>query len=397
MRHAIPTKQILILGGGYAGMMAAARIARGASNAMVTLIDAKPAFEERIRFHEALAGTPLKPLPYAPLLARRGVRFLQGRVEGLDPQERRVAVRGPQGEKLDLAYDALVYALGSATAASVPGVAENAIRVDVPGSLKEMRGRVLVAGSGLTGIEVATELAERHPALRITLATRGRLGDGYSPRGAEHFRRRFAELGIELVEETSIVAVEPGRALLAGGGELPFDQCVWAGGFAAPPLAREAGFPLDAQGRIRVEPDLRVAGFPEIFAVGDAAAAPYPGGDPIRMGCVSALPMGAHAGEGVRRLLRGQATEPFRMDFVIRCISLGRRDGLVQFVHGNDELRDRVLTGRLGAWVKELVCQMTRFVVRNELRWGVRLYRWPQPATRLTDRSGRIGPVESAG
>ena len=85
------------------------------------------------------------------------------------------------------------------------------------------------------------------------------------------------------------------------------------------------------------------------------------------------------------------------MDFAIRCISLGRRDGLVQFVHGNDELRERVVAGRLGAWVKELICWMTRFVVRNELRWGVRLYRWPQPQPGLTDRSGRIGPLESAG
>lgn len=219
-----------------------------------------------------------------------------------------MTVRGLQGEKLELAYEALVYALGSATAASVPGVAENAVRVDVPASLEEGRerldalaatgGRVLVAGGGLTGIEAATELAERHPALRVALATRGRLGDGYAARGIEYFRRRFAELGIELVEEADLRAVEPGRAVLAGGGELRFDLCVWAGGFAAPPLAREAGFPVDAQGRIRVREDLRVAGFPDVFAVGDAAAAPYaaapyPGGTPIRMGCVSALPMGA--------------------------------------------------------------------------------------------------------
>jgi NADH dehydrogenase FAD-containing subunit len=110
------------------------------------------------------------------------------------------------------------------------------------------------------------------------------------------------------------------------------------------------------------------------------------------MGCVSALPMGGHAGDNVRRLLRGEEPEPFRMDFVIRCVSLGRHNGLVQFVHGNDELLDRVITGRPAAWIKEMICRMTVFVVRNELRWGVRLYRWPQPKP-----VPLAPPVESAG
>lgn len=53
-RH--PQHKVLILGGGYAGLMAASRLARGGSPAEVTLIDAKPSFVQRIRLHEVLAG-----------------------------------------------------------------------------------------------------------------------------------------------------------------------------------------------------------------------------------------------------------------------------------------------------------------------------------------------------
>jgi NADH dehydrogenase FAD-containing subunit len=103
------------------------------------------------------------------------------------------------------------------------------------------------------------------------------------------------------------------------------------------------------------------------------------------MGCVSALPMGAHAGENAVRLLRGEEPAPFDMAFTIRCVSLGRKDGLVQFVTGDDRPLDRVWTGRRAALVKELICRLTLAVVRWELRAGLRLYRWPHMPGGLID------------
>src|SRR5262249_23605281 len=172
-------------------------------------------------------------------------------------------------------------------------------------------GGVLVAGGGLTGIETAAEIAERFPALRVTLATRGRVGDGYSRLGAEHFRRRLGGLGVVLREDVEIEEVQPGLAALAGGGFVPFDLCFWCGGFAAPPLLRESELAVDAYGRVRVDATLRVIGHPELFAAGDTAAAPGAGAPAIRMGCVSALPMGAQAGENAARFLRGEEPVPF--------------------------------------------------------------------------------------
>jgi NADH dehydrogenase FAD-containing subunit len=397
MREKNETEKILILGGGYAGMLAAARIARSHTAAEVTLIDAKPGFVQRIRLHEILAGRSPETLDYAPLLAKRGVRFVQARVEALEPGARRVTARDASGASIALGYDALVLTLGSTTTAGVPGVAENAVRLDHPAELRKVGERlaaggvlrVLVAGAGLTGLEAAAELAERFPGLTVTLATRGHLGDGFSPAAAAHLRRRLTALGVALQEESEITAVEPGRALLAGGEPLPFDLCVWCGGFAAPALAREAGLAVDPWGRVRVDAALRALGHPEIFAAGDATAVPGAGSPAIRMGCVSALPTGAHAGENVVRWLRGEEPAPFDMAFAIRCISLGRRDGLVQHVTGDDRPLPRVWTGRWGAFVKEMICRMTLFVVKRELSTGLRLYHWPRRPAELIQSDRR--------
>jgi NADH dehydrogenase FAD-containing subunit len=379
--------KVLILGGGYAGLMAAARLGRHVAGAEVTLIDARPEMVQRIRLHEILAGGTPKTLPYEPLLARRGARFVQAFVERLDPDARRATVRTADGRR-DFDYDVLVLALGSRTAAPIPGVTEHALKVDDPAKLRKAHerlrpgNRVLILGAGLTGIEAATEMAERLPGIQVTLATRGRLADGWSPAAADHFARRFRELGIELREETEIESLEAGRALVAGGDAIGFDLAVWAGGFQALPLAREAGLSVDTAGRARVTDTLQVPGRPEIFVVGDAAAALDAGGDVIRMSCASALPMGAWTGENVARFLRGQELKPFPFAFAIRCVSLGRRDGLVQFTEWNDAPLPKVWTGRRSVFVKEMICRMTYWMVKNELRTGLRLYRWPTAPVR---------------
>jgi NADH dehydrogenase len=402
------THKILILGGGYAGMIAAARIG---ARADVTLIDARPEFVQRIRLHETLAGGDPKTLGFARWLGRRGVRFVQARAESLEPGRQRVLARREDGSRIELGYDTLILALGSATASGVPGVAGNAIRLDDPATIRSAAarlrtlagsgGRALVVGGGLTGIETAAELAERHPGLRVTLATRGRVGEGYSKAGAEHLRRRLTGLGVSLLDGAGIQSLDPGRAWREDGGAIDFDLCVWAGGFEASNLAREAGLAVDRSGRALVDPALRATGHPNLFVVGDAAVTTvFPDsnaadGRAVRMGCVSALPLGAHAGGNVRRMLRGETPAPFSFGFAIRCISLGRKDGLVQFVEPDDTPREKVWTRRRAVLTKELICRMTYEVVRNELRFGVPLYRWPDSGRPLI-ASASVGAVRTA-
>lgn len=394
MAYQTRKRHIVILGGGYAGMIAAARIARGGPDAAVTLVDARSSFVQRIRLHEALAGSRPRTLEYTPLLGRRGISFRQGSVESLDLSRQRVVARGDVGAPFELSYDELVVALGSFTAPSAPGVAAHAVRLDNLAQIAAAHarlcdleckaGRVLVVGGGLTGIETATELAQRFPGLRITLATAGRLDDRFSARAGAYLRSRFDQSGIELRETSTVIAVEAERACFADGSSAPFDLCIWSAGFEAPALAREAGLAVDRQGRIVVDAMLRAVSQPNIFAVGDAAAARL-GSRSVPTGCVSALPMGVHAGENIRRLLRGAQLAPFAFGLVIRCVSLGRRDALVQFTRADGTPRDRVWTGRRAVYTKELIGRLTLAVVDYELRSGLPLYRWYRPERSVVD------------
>lgn len=381
------TKQhVVIVGGGYAGLAAAARVARAHAAAQVTLVDAKPHFVERIRLHEVLAGSQPHTFAYAPLLKQRGMSFVQGRVEALAPQHQQIVGRDYMGKPFMLPYDQLVIALGSITSTSIPGVTEHALALNNLGSvqaasdtlraLAQRGSTLLVVGGGLTGMEVATELAERFAGLRVTLATSGTFAVDYAPRGRVHLRRRFGQLGITLREDTVITALEAGMAHTANSTTIPFDQCIWTAGFAAPSLARDAGLVVDHGGRIVVDALQRAEGQPSIFAVGDAAAITV-SGKIVRMGCVSALPMGAHVGANLVRLLHNAPPEPFAFNFLIRCISLGRRDALVQRVAADDTPCPTVHTKLQAVVTKELICRMTFATAHNELRWRP-FYRWPR-------------------
>lgn len=376
-------ERIVIMGGGYAGLLAAARASRG-GHAEVTLVDARPAFVQRIRLHEALAGSEPKQLAYAPALARRGASFVQARVTSLDLARSRVLGIGLDGRDLELPWDRLVLALGS-RAARIPGD-ERAIRLDSPAAVREAHarlarlqaraGRVLVAGGGATAIEVAAELASRLPGLRVTLASRDEIGALDSGAGGAHLRAALDALGVERLSGASVASLEPGRAWLSEGGALDFDEVVSCVGFEASPLARESGLPVDARGRVPVDRELRLPGREDVFVAGDAAAFDF-GGEPLRMACATALPMGAHAGANALLAARGEQPRPFGFAYTARCTSLGRRDGLFQVVDPEDRALPRVFTGRSGAVWKEAICRMTYAVVTGELRFGLPLYHWP--------------------
>jgi NADH:ubiquinone reductase (H+-translocating) len=371
---------IIVLGAGYAGTLAAIRLARQTrGRAEVVLVNAAADFVERIRLHELAAGQTPKVRPLAQMLAGTGVRFHAGRASALDPEKRVLTVGGQA-----LRYDRLVYALGShVDTQRVPGLREHAFTLD-PGSAAALaralpavaarQGRLLVVGGGLTGIEGASELAEQFPSLKVTIACAGALGEGLSKKAVAHLHRAFARLGVTVMEHVEVRALAHESAALASGAALPFDVCLWAGGFVAAPLAREAGLAVNERGQVRVDRTLRSISHPTVYGAGDAAQPEEPTGSPLYMSCQTAMPLGAHAADNLARALGGQPERPFSMRTNGVCISLGRRDGIIQPGRADGSAMGWALTGRLAAWFKERVCRFTTWSLDRERR-GAR-YRW---------------------
>lgn len=374
-------ENVVVLGGGYAGLMAALRLGRRAADrARITVVNGSDELVERIRLHEVAAGRVLPTRSISKLLARRGVAFSRGWARAIDLERRRVDVDGER-----IGYDSLVIALGSCTDHhGVPGVAEHAHTLDADGprrlhaALRALSdgARVLVVGGGFTAIEAASEMAESFPKLRVALTATGTIGEQLSNSARSHVRRALARLGVEVVEGCRVTAVERGR-VASSSGPIACELCVWAAGFRGHPLLAQVGLDVNSRGQVWVDRELRPRGAePErTWVVGDAAAPESSVGAPIHMTCKTALPMGAHAADNIARRLRGVPEEPFSFGDGGYCVSLGRHDAVAQPLKRDGALEERCFTGRGVAFLKRQVTACTVWSLELEARFGI-TYRW---------------------
>ena len=229
----------------------------------------------------------------------------------------------------------------------------------------------------MTGIEVTAEIAEQYPQLRVRLISRGAIADSLSGAGRHAVRKRLSALGVEIVENTDVQWCDDSSIRTSGGDTLRSDCTIWTAGFSAPVLARDSGLPTDALGRLMVDESLSCPQYPDIFGAGDAIQAPQTVAGHLRMSCATALPLGAHAADSIIARLENRAPAPLSAGYMLRCISLGRKSGLVQTVRADDRPRGLVVRGRLAAMAKVQICQMTLSWIRGELRRNGS-YSWPK-------------------
>lgn len=372
------TKNVIILGGGYAGVNAALRLRIRDKTAQIVLVNERSEFIERIRNHQRTAGQNLKTHALVRVLGE-DITFVEGRAEKIDAQAKQVLVKTAAGINA-LEYDFLVYALGSGAGDAGAG----AMRINTAADAAQVkealaaepRRSILIAGAGLTGIELATELREAWPDRGITLCDRKALGHGFSEKAKQYLRETFAAMRIGFHV-----------------GDAPVTQAIRIDctGFTFPDLALRSNLPVDTKNRVLVDEALRVRGFEDIFACGDAAAfgslrlsSGQVGSEAIDFaGCQTAMPMGTHTGEAIAAVLCKKEPAPFRFGFPGRCVSLGRKRGLVQFVDKySGAPREKILTGRFAAIIKELICKMTTAAPAWERKTGWPIYTWLK--TRLT-------------
>jgi NADH dehydrogenase len=340
---------VVIIGAGYAGTIAANRLARKAPRARITMVNPRPDFVERVRLHEHLAGSGAATTPLRGMLDDT-VTLQLGSVDRIGDGEVVLA----DGARVP--FDRLVYAAGGVVAPPPGALAvaelESADRARAALAALPGGARVTVVGGGLTGIETAAELAEARPDLRIRLLSADEVGASLSPGARTRVQRELSAAGVELVRGRY---TEPD-----GDGAPDADLVLWAIASKVSDLAARSGLPVDADGRVVVDEYLRSTADPRIFAAGDGAAVPG-----ARLSCQTALPQGAHAGDNLARELAGKPLKPYSMGYTGQNVSLGRRNAVIQAARRDDTPTRVWFGGGAAAVVKERVCRAARYAART--------------------------------
>jgi NADH dehydrogenase len=380
---------VVVIGGGYAGVMAANRLR---PHAAVTLVNPRPKFVERIRLHQLVAGNNDAVEDFAAVLNDR-VRLVVDAATRIDPAARTVELTAGG----TLHYDYLVYAVGSTgkVPGSVAGAAEFAFPLSELEQAQRLTARladvptsapIVVVGGGLTGIEAAAEFSETGRS--VTLVT-DVLGPSLGTRGRRSVSKRLAKLHVAIVQGATVARVAADHVVLDDGRVLPSAVTVWTAGFGVPGLAAASGLSTDGLGRLLTDETLTSIDDPRIVGAGDAVS---PSLLPYRMSCQAALPLGAQAANTVRSRIAGEQPVDVNHGMAAQCISLGRRAGTFQVNNIDDSPRRLYLGGRTGALVKEQVCRWTLKWIRGEAdKPGS--YSWkadPGRAQRLSAMTSRV-------
>jgi len=323
MTQNVNCPRVVVVGAGFAGINAAKALGR--TPVKVTLVDRKNHHTfQPLLYQVALAvlspaeiASPVR----AVLRGARNVEVLLGEVSGFDLDARQVRIEG-EGDSpaITLPYDYLIVASGATHAyfghpewAEVaPGlktledaieirrrvlmVFENAERVAIAGSVGPPLNFVVI-GAGPTGVELAGAIAdiskrymehdfrEIDPSKsRITLLEGGpRVLASYPEDLSASAEQQLRDMGVEVRTNAMVTNVEPGWVTVGkdpvSKEKIPATVTLWGAGVSASPLGKMLGAPVDRAGRVIVEHDLTIPGHPEVFVIGDLAAAPlHPAG-----------------------------------------------------------------------------------------------------------------------
>ncbi|ROQ60162.1 NADH dehydrogenase [Streptomyces sp. 840.1] len=384
-------REILIVGGGYAGFYTAwglqKKMRRG--EARVTVVDPRPYMTYQPFLPEVLAGSV--EARHASVSLRRhlrGTRLIAGAVTEVRDGERKVTVRPETGADFDLSYDVLVVTAGAVTRTfPIPGVGEQAYGLKhveeavavrdrlltsfdraallPPGSERSKLLAVTFVGGGFAGVEgfgellaLAAALLRSYPEIHADelsfhlVEARGRILPEVGERPGEWVVRFLEKRGARVHLNTQLVSAAGGHIVLSDGTEYESDLLVWAAGNASNPIvSNHTDLPVDERGLLVVRADLRVGTDSEavagVWAAGDDAVVPdlasgQPGAHTVP-NAQHAVRQGKLLARNILADLRGRPTK----DYVHHSLGVVATLGLG---HGIFQYRRLVIKG-LPAWL----------------------------------------------
>ena len=307
---------VVIVGGGFAGLGCARKLAKRA-DVRVTLIDRHNYHQfqpllYQVATSELGSGDVATSLRQS-LRDRANVDVKMAEVMVADPRNRTVTTRDGQSYRGDF----LVLAAGSqANFFHTQGAEQHSFPLYSLDDAQRLRSRVLavfedadrdsrvvekgalnfvIIGGGPTGTELAGALADminlsmtrEYPDLAVKRAQVYLVEHGstllapFSVEAHEYAARTLRGKGVRLLLSQSVTEVMSDHVRLSDGTSIPTRTVVWAGGLMASPLADNSGLPRGRGGRIEVQPDLTVVGFPGVYALGDFANIPGADGQPL--------------------------------------------------------------------------------------------------------------------
>lgn len=367
--------RIVIVGGGAGGLELATRLGDTLGRrrrAQVTLVERARTHLWKPLLHEFAAGSmdiDHHALPYLAQARWHHFRFQRGSMDGLD-RARRVVLVAPtfdeDGRELiprrEIPYDTLVIAVGSHTNDfGTPGAREHALSLDMPEQAELFHQRlvnaciranaqteplrpeqlhVAIIGAGATGVELAAEL---HKTTRELVAygldkinpekdvqlTLIEAAPRILPAVPERLSKAAAELlrglNVRVLTGERVTAVAADSVTTASGKSIPAELTVWAAGIKAPDFLRDiGGLETNRINQLVVHDTLQSTRDPDIFALGDCAACPWPGNQRgVPPTAQAAHQQATHLARMLTRRLDGKPLKSWRYRDFGSLVSLG--------------------------------------------------------------------------
>lgn len=412
-------KRALILGGGFAGLNAALELG-GVQGIEVTLVDRHNYhLFQPLLYQVAMAG--LSPADIAMPIRSRLSRYQNTRVLLGEAQTIDLASQKVKFDFGELSYDYLVMACGANHSYfGHPEWEEYALGLKNISQATEIRKRVLsafesaerisdsdeqkkymtfvIVGGGPTGVELAGAIGEmsrftlskdfRHinpSQTRVILVEAGpRILPMFSEQQSDRAARDLENLGVQIWTSTVVTDInEEGVEL--GEERVNAATVLWAAGVEASGLGQSGGMPVDNRGRVIVEPDLSVEGYPNVFVAGDQSNFSHQTGQPLPGTAPVALQQGRYIGKTIRQELKGKPRSQYYFFDKGQMATIGRSKAIVEV--------GRFKFAGFFAWIVWLVIHvfyLTGFKNRMlvVMQWGWSYLTFRRGARLIVDRDG---------